>query len=181
MPRTRSGNRTNNDLIRNICRKGHEAGIRAILAHYDGSGDEGQVDSIRFFKEDPERDPKRLYDDPDTIVEHVDEIGYGELPQSFGLKELSEGEDDLLPSIETDMEYVNPVLSFSAAVEQAVLGVLPGGWEINEGSYGFVTIVTNPIKVYVSMEERIETTDHSDWEVLIATPSNQNRRRSNED
>ena len=52
-------------------------------------------------------------------------------------------------------------------LDELVCTILPGGWEINEGSFGVVMLNTLTRRIYVAHSWRVETTNEEAFELQL--------------
>jgi hypothetical protein len=127
-------------VIKNFCQLAASYNANAIYASYDGSGDSGCMDvSIKH-----ERFPlptgeignssQRL--ESDTIRQ----FSYTAIGYFF--KDIIKQSNTLITKEKID------------EVEQAMMDLLPGGWEINDGSYGEITADVATGQITVEHNER---------------------------
>jgi hypothetical protein len=119
-------------------------GLTRIEVDFNGSGDSGQVDEVRYFigKKEPE--------DLETIKRT--------LVQQAKINNSTNWSDD-------KKEWVTTTKSptIEELVEQICYDLLSanhGGWEINEGSFGeFVFVFNKGNKIHLTFHQRIESTE----------------------
>jgi hypothetical protein len=73
-------------------------------------------------------------------------------------------EPTLEPSLKGAIHGLGFYLDEDAAIE-CIDRLLPGGWEINEGSSGSVVFDIDTGKIMVCHNENVMTTDYNEWEV----------------
>lgn len=119
--------------LKQFCSILEAARITRVEGDYDGSGDSGDM-SIWFFQE---RLPP-----PPTGTNQPAQISIDRLNEAAGKRLLIEGERPLVTKEAYD-EFLN-----------GMWHMLPGGWEINDGSYGEVTLDVETRKITVEHNER---------------------------
>ena len=92
-------------------------GIEAISMKFDGYGDSGQIQSVYVTPPDKQ------------------ELLHGDVPRVTYRHIYQDGEWKI-----TENESVSPVTEHAQDLAYSVLGNMYGGWDINEGSHGFVVI-----------------------------------------
>jgi len=135
--------RKNKESLKEVCATLFNAGITLVEVHYDGYGDSGQIEYLLLFKGD-----KQLTD------EEVASLG---LPtstiQEYNYK--STGDKD---------RYITKECTLVDKIEDCAYDFLPGGWEINEGSFGDLKINTETAKATLEHNFRIQETEYSEEE-----------------
>jgi hypothetical protein len=135
--------RKNKESLKEVCATLFNAGITLVEVHYDGYGDSGQIEYLLLFKGD-----KQLTD------EEVVSLG---LPtstiQEYNYK--STGDKD---------RYITKECTLVDKIEDCAYDFLPGGWEINEGSFGDLKINTETAKATLEHNFRIQETEYSEEE-----------------
>ena len=135
--------RKNKESLKEVCATLFNAGITLVEVHYDGYGDSGQIEYLLLFKGD-----KQLKD------EEVASLG---LPtstvQTYNYK--STGDKD---------RYITKECTLVDKIEDCAYDFLPGGWEINEGSFGDLKINTETAKATLEHNYRIQETEYSEEE-----------------
>ena len=138
--------RKNKESLKEVCATLFNAGITLVEVHYDGYGDSGQIEYLLLFKGD-----KQLKD------EEVASLG---LPtstvQTYNYK--STGDKD---------RYITKECTLVDKIEDCAYDFLPGGWEINEGSFGDLKINTETAKATLEHNYRIQETEYSEEEFDI--------------
>jgi len=131
--------RKSKESLKDVCATLFNAGITLIEVHYDGYGDSGSIEYVSFFKGD-----KQLKEDD------VASMG---LPtstvQEYNYK--STGDKD---------RYITKECTLVEKVMDCAYDFLPGGWEINEGSFGDLKINTETAKATLEHNHRIQETEY---------------------
>lgn len=114
--------------------------IITILAEYDGSGDSGDMDVSAKIPA-----PQNVAPGNTVIngVQNTNNYVYRRFRQAF---------DDELK--DPDMEKIGLTATRLDEVEDAMFSLLPGGWEINDGSFGEITIDVQTGEIEVTHNER---------------------------
>jgi len=110
-------------LFMKMCEILLEAKVHFVNVEYDGQGDSGCIESVEYLDENEE--PQKLLVFPQTDIA---KIPIHLLP---GWKEFKSYES--ADGVMTRQEVDGTIEDF---IEDFVYGKLPGGWEINEGSFG---------------------------------------------
>ena len=135
--------RNDRESLKEVCTTLFNSGITLVEVHYDGYGDSGQIEYVLLFKGD-----KKLED------EEVASLG---LPtstvQTYNYK--STGDKD---------RYITKECTLVEKIEDCAYDFLPGGWEINGGSFGDLKINTETAKATLEHNYRIEETEYSEEE-----------------
>jgi hypothetical protein len=131
--------------LKQLCPLLDAVGVTRVEATYDGSGDSGDFQDIVFVF----TDPVALHDG-----EARDGMTNG---RRMYLEEFKRTHTSADPAILTPVQLDTFV--------DTLWGLLPGGWEINEGSYGEITVDTRTTKVRLDHNERIVevNTSHEEW------------------
>ena len=133
--------RKSKESLKEVCSMLFNAGITFAEAHYDGYGDSGTIEYVLFFKGD-----KQLEED------EVASLG---LPTST-TEEYNHNHK------EGESLYKTVECTLLQKVEDCAYDFLPGGWEINEGSFGDLKINTEKATVTREHNYRIEETEYSE-------------------
>jgi hypothetical protein len=133
----------NKESLKEICATLFNAGITSVEVHYDGYGDSGSIDELMLFKGD-----KQLKD------EDVASLG---LPTSTVQEYNYNAKSD-------DDKYITKECTLVDKVQDCAYDFLPGGWEINEGSFGDLKINTETAKATLEHNYRIQETEYSEEE-----------------
>ena len=133
--------RKSKESLKGACSTLFNAGITLVEVHYDGYGDSGEIEYVLFFKGD-----KQLTDD------EVASLG---LPTST-TEEYNHNHK------EGESLYKTVECTLLKKVEDCAYDFLPGGWEINEGSFGDLKINTEKARVTLEHNQRIEETEYSE-------------------
>lgn len=120
-------------LIRNFCKALSSYNVSEILMEYDGSGDSGDGDFS-------------------VILPVIDKsVGSGGVIGTPAENRASTEYKSFRGFMENIFKQKDPLVTEKATdeFEDAVFSLLPGGWEINDGSYGTVSVdvATGAIKV----------------------------------
>lgn len=137
--------RKNKESLKEVCVTLFNAGITSVEVHYDGYGDSGQIEDVLLFKGD-----KQLKD------EEVASLG---LPTST-IQEYNYNAKSNSP----DPRYITKECTLVTKIEDCAYDFLPGGWEINEGSFGDLKINTETAKATLEHNYRIQETEYSEEE-----------------
>jgi len=135
--------RKSKESLKEACSTLFNAGITLAEVHYDGYGDSGTIEYVLFFKGD-----KQLSED---------EVA------SLGLP-TSTTEEYNYSHKEGESRYKTVECTLLQKVEDCAYDFLPGGWEINEGSFGDLKIDTEKAKATLEHNYRIEETEYSEEE-----------------
>jgi len=129
--------------FRALCCAAERAGIQKIWARYDGMGDNGSVDEITYYNR---------FGQTVTLNEHP------ALQQILGKFEFKHA-----------VYYNNKdkIIDFETKVDELVEAILPGGWEINDGSEGDVTINCLTRRVFLDHKWREYTLIESETSFLL--------------
>jgi hypothetical protein len=141
--------KTPTETLKEICPLLTALGVTRVVASYDGSGDSGDFQDLCFWFCDP-------------VAQHdseaMDSSTNGRRIYSAEFRQQHVDPSGANPS---------PIISPKKFDEftGALWALLPGGWEINEGSYGEIEIDTIKSKIKHEHNERIiEThTTHNEW------------------
>ena len=131
------------ESLKEICATLFNAGITLVEVHYDGYGDSGQIEYLLLFKGD-----KQLKD------EDVASLG---LPTSTVQEYNYNSKSD-------DDKYITKECTLVEKVTDCAYDFLPGGWEINEGSFGDLKINTETAKATLEHNHRIQETEYMEEE-----------------
>lgn len=119
-------------------------GLTRIEVDFNGSGDSGQVDEVRYFK--GKKEPKDLETIKRTLVQQAkinDSTTYCETKKEWVTTTRSPNIEELVEQICYDLLEANH-----------------GGWEINEGSYGeFVFNFGKGNKIDLTFNQRVESVE----------------------
>lgn len=121
--------------LNEVCKILKPLGVTAIEADYDGCGDSGAVEEVRFYSKGKEYK--------------------GNLPQKT-FESLF-----CYPGREADK------VDLKGTVDEICCNFLPGGWEINEGSFGVIKIDIKKKTLKVEHNERYEETNYSEEEFKL--------------
>ena len=135
--------RNNRESLKEVCVTLFNAGITSVEVHYDGYGDSGQIEDVLLFKGD-----KQLKED------EVASLG---LPTSTIQEYNYNAKND-------ENRYVTKECTLVTKIEDCAYDFLPGGWEINEGSFGDLKINTETAKATLEHNYRIQETEYSEEE-----------------
>ena len=127
------------ESLKDVCAILFNAGITLVEVNYDGYGDSGSIEYVLFFKGD-----KQLKD------EDVASLGLPTSPvQEYNYN--SKSDDD---------KYITKECTLVDKVTDCAYDFLPGGWEINEGSFGDLKINTETAKATLEHNHRIQATEY---------------------
>lgn len=124
-----------------ICAILFEAGITRVEVTYDGYGDSGGIESVAFLK------GKKL-----LKSKEVDSL---ELPTSTSKQYVHDPGSG-------EYQCKDVECTIEARVEECAYDFFPGGWEINEGSFGDLVINTEKAKATLKHNTRVESTEYSE-------------------
>jgi hypothetical protein len=119
------------DTIKNFCATLQAANVVRVIGCYDGSGDSGDI-HYRFYIETPRRNP-------------------GNHPPSTQSKSCSAHE---MQCVMTSGPAAVTTPDMFDEFTNAVFDLLPGGWEIDDGSYGDITVDVLTKEITVEHNER---------------------------
>jgi hypothetical protein len=122
------------ETIKNFCAILQAANVVRVEGSYDGSGDSGHMD-YRFYVETPRRNP-------------------GNHPPSTQSKSCSDHE---MRCVMTSGPAAVTTPDMFDEFTNAVFDLLPGGWEIDDGSYG--DIIVNVLTKEITVEHNERYTD----------------------
>ena len=131
------------ESLKDACAVLFNAGITLVEVNYDGYGDSGSIEYVLFFKGD-----KQLKD------EDVASLG---LPTSTVQEYNYNSKSD-------DDKYITKECTLVEKVTDCAYDFLPGGWEINEGSFGDLKINTETAKATLEHNHRIQETEYMEEE-----------------
>jgi hypothetical protein len=131
--------------LKQLCPLLDAIGVTRVEARYDGSGDSGDFDDIVFIFTDR------------IALQDMDARDIEPRGSRMYLDEFRRTHTTADPAIFTAAQlttFVDTLWEF-----------LPGGWEINEGSYGEITVDTRTTKVTLDHNERIVeiNSSHEEW------------------
>jgi hypothetical protein len=135
--------RKNREALKEVCVTLFNAGITTIEVNYDGYGDSGQIEDVTLFKGD-----KQLKE------EEVASLG---LPTSTMQEYNYNAKND-------ENRYLTKECTLVTKIEDCAYDFLPGGFEINEGSFGDLKINTETAKATLEHNYRIQETEYSETE-----------------
>ena len=119
-------------------------GLTRIEVDFNGSGDSGQVDEVRYFI--GKKEPKDLETIKKTLVQQAkinDSTTYCETKKEWVTTSRCQTIEELVEQICYDLLSANH-----------------GGWEINEGSYGeFVFNFGKGNKIELTFNQRVESVE----------------------
>lgn len=131
--------------LKDMCPTLLEAGITKATVRYDGYGDSGTIEDVMFFKGDEE------------VPE--DEMGSLGLPMSTRKIRVYANPFKGNDGEETKTQTYCPLIE---QLTEYAYDFLPGGWEINEGSFGDLQIDTKLCTVVCEHNHRIETSEYQE-------------------
>jgi hypothetical protein len=130
------------DDIKNFCRKLSTHNISRVTAQYDGSGDSGDFENITAIVHPTQAE----LDSAAAIVR-----------DNPGVQPARERTVDLgrwLDANVYDKDDANITLKEYEEFVDNLFGMLPGGWEINDGSYGDIVVDVATGKIEHEHNER---------------------------
>lgn len=132
------------EMLKEICPLFNALGVTRVVASYDGSGDSGDFQELCFWFCDP-------------VAQH----------DSEAMESSTNGRRMYFD--EFKRQYASPAMATVAApiispekleeFSDTLWNLLPGGWEINEGSFGEIEIDTLKGKIKQQHNERIMETN----------------------
>ena len=131
-------------IIKNFCRLLASHTVTEVTASYDGSGDSGNMDVTFRIAPPPKQTPGPVPSDAPVI-------------DSWS----SSHEFFKTPTVKKDPLITKEKI---AEFEDALYEMLPGGWEIDDGSYGEITVDMRDFKVRIEHNERITEVNSSSAE-----------------
>lgn len=136
--------------IKKFCSILDAANITHVFAEYDGSGDSGDM-SVRFSR------PRVI-----PAVGHLYGSGLqpGEMNPTVQTQELSEA--TVKSMLVTSDKPLTTLKAFDDFIG-ALWRVLPGGWEIDDGSYGDVNVDVATRQITVNHNERFTDVRSSEY------------------
>ncbi|NDD52585.1 hypothetical protein EBZ39_01685 [bacterium] len=136
------------ETLKEICPLFTAVGVTRVVASYDGSGDSGDFQEICFWFCDPVAE-----NDQDAM----DTATNGRRMYLSDFKRLH---------VEPSGPNPTPIISPEKLEEftETLWHLLPGGWEINEGSFGEIEIDTLKCKIKQQHNERIMETNTTENE-----------------
>jgi hypothetical protein len=136
------------DKLKEICPLLSAIGVTRVVTTYDGSGDSGDLSDTRFCFHD-------------RFSEHDNEAADS---QTNG-RSMYFDQFKSTHAMPTGSNP-NPLITVKMldAFYETLFELLPGGWEINEGSYGDIEIDVAKSKVKLVHNERIVETNTSQQE-----------------
>ena len=130
------------ESLKGICQTLLDVGVTKVTVHYDGYGDSGTIETVTLFKGDEE-----------IKESEVEALGLPMLTyEKLTYGNINGGEDRLVPVECTVVDKI----------EDCAYDFLPGGWEINEGSFGDLQIDTKLCTVVCEHNHRIETSEYQE-------------------
>ena len=147
--------KTPQQIIQNVCSLLSALGVTQIKATYDGSGDSGDLDDITF------------YFGGGTATEQPD---YGFHAGHTNGMSLYSFKQQYVAAVEEKRQIVkNEQLD---AFTEAIFYFLPGGWEIDAGSFGELVIDVKKGTIAHEHNERVTET-HTTHNTYELAPQNQ--------
>jgi hypothetical protein len=134
------------DYIKNFCGVLNALGVTHVIAGYDGSGDSGDLDSVVF-----------CFGNPGS----VDPAFHGNA-NNGGMSEHQFKQQYVVNVPEAQRLIKEQQLE---EFQNKLFYLLPGGWEINEGSYGEITVDVAARTIRVEHNERVMETHTSNYTV----------------
>jgi len=129
------------EALKDTCAILFEEGITRVEVRYDGYGDSGGIEQVSFFK------GKKLLKSTE-----VDSLG---LPSTTTKESTYDTEKEAY-------QYKDVECTIVAKIEDCAYEFLPGGWEINEGSFGDLVINTEKAKATLKHNTRVESSEYSE-------------------
>jgi hypothetical protein len=131
-------------VIKNFCKILSAHNVTSVTMEYNGEGDSGDGDfSIRLPRANNNVGVNRNLGSGDSAPGGTEYRGFRTFIDELLRKHAQNGEPTLVTREKAD-EF-----------EDAVFQLLPGGWEINDGSYGVVTVDVASGKITVDHNERV--------------------------
>jgi hypothetical protein len=130
--------------IKKFCKKLSAYNVKRIEAYYDGSGDSGdfeQIYIVNFPTPETIEHQRQLSSNPNSF-----EAQEGRISWRTWVKQITSKPDSLITQEDCDELY------------DSLFGLLPGGWEINDGSYGEISIDITDESIIVEHNERYTET-----------------------
>jgi len=136
------------ETLKEICPLFTAVGVTRVVASYDGSGDSGDFQELCFWFCDP-------------VAQHDSEAM--EASTNGRRVYFEEFKRQYATPTGTDAK---PIISLERLEEfsETLWDLLPGGWEINEGSFGEIEIDTLKCKIKHQHNERIMETNTTENE-----------------
>ena len=134
--------------LKEICAALFKVGVTRVEVIYDGYGDSGSIEQVSFFK------GKKILTSKD-----VDSL---DLPTSTINKCVYDLETKQHEN--KDVEY-----TIESKIEECAYDFLPGGFEINEGSFGDLIINTEKAKATLRHNTRVESSEYSEMRYDLAS------------
>jgi len=136
------------DKLKEICPLLSAIGVTRVVTTYDGSGDSGDLSDTRFCFHD------RFSEHDNEAADSQTNGRYMYFDQFKSTHAMPTGSNP------------NPLITVKMldAFYETLFELLPGGWEINEGSYGDIEIDVAKSKVKLVHNERIVETNTSQQE-----------------
>jgi hypothetical protein len=130
---------SNIDTIKQCCKLFSAYNVKEIHADYDGSGDSGDINLRVVLHTTPAKIDAEIKNtsQPSTIKSNDRHCYFDEWVKNVTIKPNSMVTREL-----------------AAEFEEAVFDLLPGGWEINDGSYGEITIDIASERITLEHNER---------------------------
>jgi hypothetical protein len=136
------------ETLKEICPLFNALGVTRVIASYDGSGDSGDFQELCFWFCDP-------------VAQHDSEA----MESSTNGRRVyfEDFKRQYATPVGTDAA---PIISLEKLAEfsETLWDLLPGGWEINEGSFGEIEIDTLKGKIKHQHNERIMETNTTENE-----------------
>ena len=117
--------------------------IDRAVVEYSGSGDSGEVESVDYFAAENEA---------------LDEERIKGMTKRFSIKR------SVWDSEANEYKNANSMVPVHLKIEEILCELLPGGWEINEGSQGDFTIYPTQRKAILQHGTNYNSTEEEIWE-----------------
>lgn len=130
--------------VKTFCGVLNALGVSSVVVGYDGSGDSGDFDSVVFnFNDVSTNDP----------AFHGSHQRAGMALHQFKQQYITNVAEDRRIITEKQLDEFQEKLFY----------LLPGGWELNEGSYGEITVNVPARTIRVDHSERVMETHNSSY------------------
>lgn len=136
--KTKTKTKTPADIIKEMCGMLQSFGFNYLFAEFDGSGDSGDFDSITLMPKNPDADD--ISDISAVNAEHQ--------------KSFCAFKHETLDNARTSTQQTTLKKQLDE-FEEALWQILPGGWEINEGSFGELHVDIANRTIHLVVNERI--------------------------
>lgn len=133
--------------IKRFCKKLSAYNVMRVIFEYDGEGDSGSFNTTRYLVESAP---------PPTT--HNERVGDRAMKQESFYSDTAFLDYVRKKAKEQKTEPLFAIRDLERLADNA-LELLPGGWELDEGSYGLVEITIPTEKIAVTHNERITSVD----------------------